>query len=86
MESLYKVGDEVLIKSVYDPGCTEESYRFGFVAEMLNRYGGKVYKIIFVRKSAIPKDFDIPDDGYIYGLDGNAIRFYWASSMFEPEF
>lgn len=86
MDPLYKVGDTVLIKSVYDPGCTNRSYKFSFAAEMLNKCGGKVYEIIYVRKSTITKDFDIPDDGYMYCLNGNASRFYWASSMFESEF
>ena len=33
------------------------------------------------------KDHDgVPDDGYLYALEGKANCFYWVSSMFEPEF
>lgn len=37
MDPLYKVGDEVLIKSAYDPGCTSHSYKFSFAKEMLKK-------------------------------------------------
>lgn len=86
MNPLYKVGDIVLVKSTYDPGCTNKSYRFKFTSEMLRRCGGKVYEITSVGKSVIPNDFGISDDGYLYRLDGNANYFYWVFSMFEPEF
>lgn len=86
MNPLYKVGDTVLIKSAYDPGCTSRSYRFSFTLKMLQLYGGKIYKITSIQRSA-DKDHDgVPDDGYLYELEGKANRFYWASSMFEPEF
>lgn len=45
MNSLYKKGDTVLIKSQYDKGCRSTSYRFIFVDYMLKRYGGKVCTI-----------------------------------------
>ena len=86
MDPLYKVGDIVLIKSAYDSDCTSRSYRFVFSLEMLQQYGGKIYKITSIQRFA-NKDHDgVPDDGYLYGLEGKANRFYWVSSMFEPEF
>lgn len=86
MDPLYKVGDIVLIKSAYDPGCTSRSYRFGFALKMLQQHGGKIYKIVHIRRFA-NKDHDgVPDDGYLYALEGKANCFYWVSSMFEPEF
>lgn len=45
MESIYKVGDEVLVKSKLDDNCTPYDYPFNFVEEMLHLFGGKICKI-----------------------------------------
>lgn len=84
MEPLYNVGDTVLIKSKYDPGKNCYDYRFSFVDEMLDNFGGNFCTIC---KKKLVRKVDaeiIPDDGYLYTLKGN--DWNWASSMFEPEF
>lgn len=39
MESLYKIGDNVLIKEKYDPGCKDLDYSYCFAENMLTEYG-----------------------------------------------
>lgn len=41
MESKYKVGDIVTIKSKYDKDCTGDDYTCSFSPSMLYKYGGK---------------------------------------------
>lgn len=86
MDPLYKVGDEVLIKSAYDPGCTALNYRFNFLKDMLYRFGGKVCTISKVEKQRERWPNGVSDDNYLYLLKEDNEAFYWASSMFEPEF
>lgn len=86
MDPLYKVGDIVLIKSAYDPGCTNRSYRFSFTNDMLYAYGGKICEIVEVKKPMLNMEFLVSDDGYLYHLREDNGNFCWASSMFEPEF
>lgn len=45
MESIYKVGDEVLVKSKLDDNYKYYDYPFNFIEDMLHIYGGKIYKI-----------------------------------------
>lgn len=78
MKPKYKVGDIVTIKNVRQG--TEYDYRFGFLDEMLEEGGGKSYKIRSIEESTAEAR-SIPDDGYLYKLDG--IFCSWASSMFE---
>lgn len=85
MEPLYKVGDTVLVKSEYDEECDEFSYRYIFVDDMLEECGGEIYTIRWATFNGKNLNEDqIPDDGYLYCLEGNT--WSWASSMFEPEF
>lgn len=86
MDPLYKVGDTVLIKSTYDPGCTFFFYRFSFTDSMLHAYGGKVCEIVEVKKPLLNGISIVPDDGYLYRLREDNGKFCWASSMFESEF
>lgn len=86
MDPLYKVGDKVLIKSTYDPGCAFFSYRFSFTNDMLYAYGGKICEIVEVKKPMLNGIPIVSDDGYLYHLREDNGNFCWASSMFEPEF
>lgn len=87
MNSLYKKGDTVLIKSQYDKGCRSTSYRFIFVDYMLKRYGGKVCTILGGSCAGENNNYNqIQDDGYCYFINEDIHRYFWASSMFEPEF
>lgn len=86
MNSLYKVGDRVLIKDKHDPGCDSYSYTFCFTEQMLTEHGGKVCTISMVQRESIHRANDIPDDNYLYRLVEDNEKWSWASSMFEPEF
>lgn len=86
MESLYKVGDIVLIKSKYDLNCTNFSYRFNFTGYMLDKFGGKVCTISKVEKQRKRWHNGVSDDNYLYLLKEDKEAFHWASSMFESEF
>lgn len=86
MDPLYKVGDKVLIKSVYDSNHTGFDYRFIFTEWMLHEFGGKIFEIAEVHEPIIGDQAIIQDDGCLYRLKEDNIRFLWASSMFEPEF
>lgn len=44
MESKYKVGDIVTIKSKYDKDCTGDDYTCFFNEKMIHQYGGKKWK------------------------------------------
>lgn len=87
MEQLYKVGDNVLIKDKYDPGCDEYSYTYCFTNDMRMEYGGKVCTISAVQYEPNLRNVNrIPDDDHLYYLEEDGGSWSWASSMFEPEF
>lgn len=87
MEPKYKIGDKVKIKSRYDDGCDENSYKFTFTTSMLADFGGRVVTINYIDAKFNSRlvDCPVPDDGYLYRFD-DGWQFYWASSMFEEEF
>lgn len=86
MESLYKIGDNVLIKEKYDPECNGFNYSYYFSERMLTEYGGKVCTISEVEYYGNIQFGKLPDDGYLYSIEEDGGRCSWASSMFEPEF
>jgi hypothetical protein len=87
MAQLHKVGDIVLIKNKYDPGCDGSDYAYYFSEDMLTEYGGVVCTISKAEHHYNFENVDkIPDDGYLYSLKEDNDGWLWASSMFEPEF
>lgn len=84
MESIYKVGDEVLIKSKLDDNCISTDYPFTFVKDMLRIYGGKIYKIKKVFPTPYFKNRKLYEEPYGYLLGNHP--FNWSSAMFEKEF
>lgn len=82
MESIYKVGDKVTIRSVLHPGSTEYDYPYGFTDRMLEQYGGKSFTIRSVCRVAsaysVLRHYVEP---FCYYLDG--IPFTWNAAMFE---
>ena len=84
MESIYKVGDEVLVKSKLDDNCTSYDYPFNFVEDMIGIYGGKICKIKKVFPSLYFKNRKFYEEPYGYLLDGHG--FNWSSAMFEKDF
>lgn len=80
-----EVGDKVLIKSKYDPGCNDESYNACFTDYMLEQFGGKIAIITnkrFAEYSSENKN-RIPDDDFTYELDIDNGDCIWRSSMFD---
>lgn len=54
---------------------------------MLKRYGGKVCTILGGSCAGENNNYNqIQDDGYCYFINEDIHRYFWASSMFEPEF
>lgn len=86
MKPLYKVGDKVLIKTQYDPGCDGSDYRFWFTNEMLAEYGGQICEIKEVSKSITMNSYPVPDDYTKYHICEDDNFYCWASSIFESEF
>lgn len=84
MESIYKVGDEVLVKSKLDDNCTPYDYPFNFVEDMLHFYGGKICKISEVFSTTYFKNSKLYEEPYGYLIDDYG--FNWSSAMFEKEF
>ena len=84
MKSIYKVGDEVLVKSKCDDNCKGCDYPFTFTEEMLHIYGGTICKIKEVFTVPHFKDRKLYEESYGYVLDNNS--FNWSSVMFEKEF
>lgn len=80
-EPLYKVGDKVKVKKRIGES---EDYRYGFVDEMDEPYGGKIVTIISVKPLSIRGLYHYPDDGYKYQIVEDRQKYNWASSMFEP--
>lgn len=80
-----RIGDRVLIKSQYDPGCNSGSYFGIFTSDMLTKFGGKTATIVRKRfaKESVETNDRIPDDGYEYKLDIDKKCFFWRSSMFD---
>jgi hypothetical protein len=86
MESLYKIGDNVLIKKKYDPGCKGLDYSYYFAENMLTEYGGRVCTISKAKYRHKMQDGRLPDDGYLYSIEEDGGCLAWVSSMFEAEF
>lgn len=86
MKALYKPGDRVLIKSKYDKGAKENSYRFVFVENMLETFGGHICTISEVSDFEYRDSYQVMDDNHKYYIKEDNSRYSWASSMFEPEF
>lgn len=84
MESIYKVGDEVLVKSKLDDNCTSHDYPFNFIEEMLRIYGGKICKIRKVFPITYFEDRKLYEEPYGYFIGDSGFR--WSSAMFEKEF
>lgn len=89
MESIYKVGDEVLVKSKLDDNYVPSDYPFGFLDFgfldcMVHTYGGKIYKIKKVFPSTMFDHRKLYEEPYGYLLVGSVFR--WSSAMFEKEF
>lgn len=86
MKSLYNIGDTVIVKSRYDEGCSQSSYRFVFLPNMIEYYGGKSLTILGVSYRGKNFNNQVEDDGYCYTLKEDECNHWWSSSMFEPEF
>lgn len=78
MDSLFKVGDYV--KVLPRIGINGD-YRCGFVDDMAE-LKGQVFKVLEVHIHSMGLgQYNIPDDGYVYKLDGEADGWSWSSGM-----
>lgn len=81
---LYNVGDKVIIKSKYDPGCCDGDYGLFFTDTMLKKYGGRTVIISSVR----PMDQEyigkrkLYTEPYIYNIVEDSGYWNWDASMF----
>ena len=84
MESKYKVGDIVTIKSKYDKDCTGDDYTCFFNEKMIHQYGGKKMKIKSVHKryDFMPKG-KLHTEDYYYTLYNDDYQWSWSDAMFE---
>lgn len=74
MKSKYKVGDQVLIKSKYDPGKTGCDYKAYFNSDMLSEYGGTIQTIESICYHSI-------QDYYYFDLKN--CSYVWTEDMFD---
>lgn len=83
LESIYKVGDKVRVKSAYDPGCTSGDYPCGFIPTMLEGWGGKVVTISSVNyiERESHKDKKHYLEPFTYVVQENT--WTWSAAMFE---
>lgn len=76
MKPKYKVHDKVtIIKRTGE----DNDYRFCFIDEMA-AFAGRTFEITRIEDRTSSSGAKIPDDGYLYHLDG--VGWSWASSMF----
>lgn len=82
-ESLYKVGNEVTIKTCRDPGYAVNDYPYGFTDDMWYKYGGKKVRIV----SILPMQSSLYDNkkGYVepFSYKIEDCSFTWHASMFK---
>lgn len=82
---LYNVGDRVIIKSKYDPGCSDGDYGLFFTERMLREYGGQTVTISSVRpmnREYIGKR-KLYTEPYIYDIVEDSGYWNWDASMFS---
>lgn len=75
MNPKYQVGDQVLIKSKYDPGKTESDYAAYLNSNMLSQYGGTIQTIEQVNYNS--------NKNYYYFYLKNCM-WVWSEDMFDP--
>lgn len=84
---LYNVGDRVIIKSKYDPGCSDGDYGLFFTKDMLKKYGGQTVTISSVRpmnREYIGKR-KLYTEPYIYDILEDFGYWNWDASMFSDK-
>lgn len=83
LESIYKVGDKVRVKSAYDPSCSSKDYPCGFTSFMLDDWGGKVVTIDRVRykEGEFHKAKKHYLEPFTYVVQENT--WLWSAAMFE---
>lgn len=86
MESIYKIGDKVLIKSKLDDNGNEFDYPCGFTDSMIRNYGGKICTIncVYNISNGFYDNRKFYEEPYFYSLKENGYN--WSSAMFEKEF
>lgn len=80
MESKYKEGDIVIVKSKLDEGKQYFDYPYNFTSMMLERFGGKKVTISKVISCEYIKG---QKDPFGYFIKEDECLFKWHSSMFE---
>lgn len=84
LESIYKVGDKVKVKSTYDSGYSYADYPCGFTESMLEKFGGEVVTITRVdyRDSTYYSARKRYLEPFIY-IVAEDEDYGWSAAMFE---
>ena len=83
LESIYKVGDRVRVKSAYDLGCSSHDYLCNFTSSILENWGGKIVTIckVIPLEGKPPKILKQYLEPFIYEVSENSWN--WGAGMFE---
>lgn len=84
-ESIYKVGDQVRVKSKYDDKCDSSYYTAGFPYEMLRRYGGRRVTIIDVKPIGESRKRALNKELFTYQIKEDHGHWEWSAEMFEEK-
>ena len=82
MDSIYKKGDKVLVKSVYDEGCRQQDYTCRFTPEMLKYFGGKIVTIDAVKPLSNPPHAKLNQEPIKYKIKEDRHIYNWSAEMF----
>ena len=84
-ESIYKVGNQVRVKSKYDYKCNSSYYTAGFMYEMLRNYGGKIVTIISVKPIEESRKKVLNKELFTYRIKEDNGYWEWSAEMFEEK-
>ena len=82
MDSIYKKGDKVLVKSVYDQGCRQWDYTCTFMPDMLEHFGGKIVTIDTVNPLSRSSDAKLNRESIKYQIKEDRHMYNWSAEMF----
>ena len=82
MESIYKKGDKVLVKSAYDKGYKQHDYTCVFISDMLEQFGGKIVTIDTINSLSNPPRARLNQEPIKYQIKEDQHMYNWSAEMF----